>query len=217
MRIDGEAPELFDVLFPQGLVPQILKLIVDTWQSFRRPSDDEDEPKITNRFVFDLQEEQRRRRAPFRVEPHVKDIEHLDPATGRGYFEIDICIPHGYDSQCYFGIEAKKLNVKISVGARQPNAGEYAGPKGMGCFVSGDYAPHQCEGAMIGYVMDGNCETAKANISVAIDIRSVELHVPNPCPLNPARHLPGCSDAFETEHDLPDRDKFTLHHILLAA
>ncbi|MCK4658009.1 MAG: hypothetical protein KAV82_00675 [Phycisphaerae bacterium] len=217
MRIDGEAPELFDVLFPQGLVPQILKLIVDTWRMFRRPDDDEDEPKITNRFVLALQTERRRRGARFRVEPHTKDVEHLDPATGRGYVEIDICIPHGYDNRCYFGIEAKKLNVKVSGGGRQSKAGEYAGPDGMGCFVSGRYAPHQGEGAMIGYVMDGNCENAKKSISAAINKRASELHVPNPHPLAPARHLPDNPDAFETEHDLPERDKFTLHHVLLAA
>lgn len=217
MRVDGEAPDLFAMLFPEGLVPQILKLIVDTWQSFQPPTDDEDEPKITNRFVVALQNEQRRLRIPFRIEPHPKDVEHLDPTTGRGYFEIDICIPHGYDSRCYFGIEAKKLNVKVSGGGRASKAGEYADAGGMGCFISGHYAPHQCEGAMVGYVMDGDCPKAKKKIAAAINKRASALHVPNPCPMPSARQLPGCSDAFETEHNLPNRGKFTLHHVLLAA
>lgn len=63
MRVEGEAEVLYQILFPHGLVPQILRLIVDTWSLFQRPTDDEDEPKITNRFVLALQHEGRQHRA----------------------------------------------------------------------------------------------------------------------------------------------------------
>ena len=217
MRVDGEATELSDLLFPQGLVPQILKLIVETWESFRRPRDDELEPQITDRFAVALERERRHRGAQFSIASQDRELEHLDPQTGRGYREIDISFRDGYDRRRYFGIEAKKLNTKRSDGGRRSNATEYAGPEGMGCFVSGRYAPHQCEGAMVGYVMDGDCAKAKTNISSAINERASELYVPNPCPLDPSRHLPANLDAFETAHDLPERGKFTLHHVLLAA
>ena len=216
MRIEGEAHELSNALVPHGLVPQILRLIVDTWAAFRRPNDAEDEPKITNRFVRHLQIEKRRQGKRFRVMPHPKDVEGLDPATGKGYVEIDIYVPYGDDERCYFGIEAKKLNTTGSGEKWKSNAGEYAGKNGMGCFVDGRYASHQCEGAMVGYVMDGDCTKAKASISEAIDKRAEILRVPVPCPLHRAQALPACPDAFETHHHL-DRGEFTLHHVLLAA
>lgn len=216
MRIEGEADDLRQELFPHGLVPQILQLVVDTWGSFKKPSDAEDEPKINNRFALALQGEGRRRQAPFRVMPHVKDVEHLDPATGRGFVEIDVCILHGYEPRCYFGIEAKKLNTTSADGKRESKAGDYAGKDGMGCFVDGRYASYQREGGMLGYVMDGDCASAKKSIAGAIEKRADALRVSVPCPLAPAQALPAHPDAFETRHAL-DRGKFTLHHVLLAA
>ncbi len=216
MRFEGEAADLNQVLFPHGLVPQILRLVVDTWDSFQRPANGEDEPKITNRFVSALQRDRRHQQLQFRIEAHYRDIERLDPGTGTGYVEIDVCVPHGYESRCYFGIEAKKLNTTDSHGKWESQAGDYAGKEGMGCFVDGRYASYQCEGAMVGYVMDGNCARAKTSISEAIDKRADALCVTAPCPLHPAQDLPGYPHAFETWHSL-DRGEFTIHHVLLAA
>lgn len=216
MRVEGEADNLYQELFPHGLVPQILRLIVDTWRSFRRPKADEDEPKITNRFVMALQAEGRRREAPFRVMAHVKDLEDLDPGTGKGFVEIDICVPHGYENRCYFGIEAKKLNTTSSGGKWESQAGNYAGEEGMGCFVDGRYAPYQREGAMVGYVMDGGCPKAKKCIKESIEKTAKALRVPVPCPLHPVGGLPDYPDAFETRHSL-DRVEFKIYHVLLAA
>jgi hypothetical protein len=216
MRIEGEADDLRQTVFPHGLVRQILQLVVDTWGSFKKPADAEDEPKINNRFALALQGEGRRRRAPFLVMPHVKDVEHLDPATGRGFVEIDVCIRHGYEARCYFGIEAKKLNTTSADGKRESKAGDYAGKDGMGCFVDGRYASYQCEGGMLGYVMDGDCARAKTSISEHIDKRAEALRVPVPCPLHPSQALADYPHAFETRHSL-DRGEFTVYHVLLAA
>ena len=216
MRVEGEAEDLDRELFPRGLVPQILQLIVDTWRSFRRPKDEEDEPKITNRFVVELQAEARRRKARFLVMAHVKDLEDLDPNTGKGFVEIDICVLHGYEPSCYFGIEAKKLNTTNSGGKWESQAGDYAGKDGMGCFVDGRYARYQCEGAMVGYVIDGDCTRAKECIKKSIEKRAEALRVPVPCPLHPAGDLPHYPDAFETRH-LLDRGEFKINHVLLAA
>ena len=64
---------------------------------------------------------------------------------------------------------------------------------------------------MIGYVMDGDCATARTSISEAIDKRADALRVAAPCPLHPVRHLPEHPDAFETRHAL-DRGEFTIYH-----
>lgn len=216
MKVEGEANDLYEELFPRGLVPQVLRLVVDTWHEFEKPLDDEDEPKITNRFVRALQGAGRRRQCRFRIMPHVKDLQGLDDETGKGFVEIDIYVPHGYDSRCFFGIEAKKLNTGRSKGKWQSQAGAYAGRDGMGCFVDGRYADRQVEAAMVGYVMDGNCERATLEISRAIDERADALRVSNPCSLHAAVHIPDHPHAFETRHGL-DRGEFTIYHVLLAA
>ena len=216
MRVEGEADDLFQELFLHGLVPQILRLVVDTWGLFQRPTDDEDEPKITNRLVAAMELERRRRRARFRVMAHVKDLEGLQSETGRGFVEIDIYIPIGFDSRCYFGIEAKKLNTTSPGGKWESQTGDYAGKEGMGCFVDGRYAKYQWEGAMVGYVMDGKCVKAKTSIGKAIEKRAGPLRVPVPCPLHPTEHLPDHPHAFETRHQL-DRGEFAIYHVLLAA
>lgn len=216
MKVEGEANDLYGELFPHGLVPQILGLLVDTWETFQRPVNDENEPKITNRFVVALQREQRRRRAQFSVRPHDIDLERLNPATGKGYVEIDICIRINYEHRCYFGIEAKKLNTTGPDGKWESQAGEYAGKNGMGCFIDGRYAGYQCEGAMVGYVIDADCPKAKRHISKAIDKRADDLRVPKPCPLRSTEALSGSPDAFETRHNL-NRGEFTIYHVLLAA
>jgi hypothetical protein len=76
----------------------------------------EDEPKITNRFVKSMQIRATAEGLKFRVVAHQKELEHLDEATGKGFAEIDILVPHGYDHRCYFGIEAKKLGTKSDAG-----------------------------------------------------------------------------------------------------
>ena len=216
MRVEGTGDVLGELLFPDGLIPQILKLLVETWQSFKKPTNDEDEPKITNRFVKSMQVRSAAEGLKFRVEAHVKELEHLDETTGKGFAEIDILVPHNYDYRCYFGIEAKKVNTTNAAGKWESEAGEYSGKNGMGCFVEGRYAPYQEHGGMVGYVMDGDCARARSKISDAITERAQELRVTVPLQVAESRHLPQLSIAFETLHAL-DRVTFTIHHLLLAA
>jgi hypothetical protein len=216
MRVEGESPELTELLFPGRLIPDILRLLVDTWNTFKKPTDAESEPKITNRFVKALQEERRKQRLRFRIVPHPKDLADLDEKTGKGFAEIDIQIPHGYDERCYFGIEAKKLNTTSEKSSKwESHAGDYVGVEGMGCFVHCRYAAEQFHGGMLGYVMDGDCRGAKATITKTMTEKAAEL-MTAPGQIESSRHLPECADAFETRHTL-DRGEFTIYHILLAA
>lgn len=216
MRAEGTADALVQLLFPEGLIPQILNLLVETWETFKTPTEDEDEPKITNRFVKSMQQRSTAEGLKFRVVAHMKELEHLNETTGKGFAEIDILVPHGYDYRCYFGIEAKKLNTTNAENDWESHAGEYVGNDGMGCFVEGRYAAYQSNGGMIGYVMDGDCPKAKSSITKAIAKRAQELRVKVPVTIATSRHLPHLPIAFETVHAL-DRAVFTIHHLLLAA
>jgi hypothetical protein len=212
VRVEGAA-DLGELLFPHGLIPQILSLFIDVWRVLRRPDLTESEPKITNRFVKALAKEKRRRGYRFTVKPHEKELEHLDESTGRGYGEIDIVVQHGCDERCYFAFEAKKLctgPTEEEVGSR-----DYVGEPGMGCFIDGRYASYQQHAGMLGYVMDGNCSRAKSAITVSIEKKANDLRLAEPRSVEPCPDMPECSDVFETWHNL-DRGKFRLIHILLG-
>jgi hypothetical protein len=216
VRVEGEASELAALLFPAGLIPQILSLIVDVWKTFTRPATTEDEPKITNRFVKEMQKEKRRRGHKFTIKSHVKELENLDEATGRGFGEIDVLVQHGYDERCYFGIEAKKLNSTTKTGNWDSGSGDYVGEPGMGCFVDGRYSYYQPHGGMIGYVMDGDCLGAKVAIAGSMQRKIDYLKMSASCKLEPSRHFPDRPDIFETRHHL-ERGEFKIFHVLLAA
>jgi hypothetical protein len=38
MRTEGQADAFAALLFPEGLIPQILNLLADTWQTFKKPT-----------------------------------------------------------------------------------------------------------------------------------------------------------------------------------
>jgi len=216
VRVEGKASELAELLFPDGLVPQILSLIMDVWKSIARPAVTEDEPKITNRFAKAMQHEKRQRGHKFTVKPHVKELENLDETTGKGFGEIDILVQHGYDERCYFGIEAKKLNSTTKTGNWDSGAGDYVGEPGMGCFIDGRYSYNQLHGGMIGYVMDGDCPGAKTAIANSMKRKANYLKMSVSCKLEPSGHFPSCPEVFETRHHL-ERGEFTIFHVLLAA
>lgn len=194
-------------LFPGGLVADVLQLVIDTWASFKKPKDTELEPAITERFAKAMDSRNRHAGAI----PTVLIDWEVD-AAGAAPGRIDIRLIRGKRRDVYFGIEAKKLNRPNT-----DNAAAYVGKDGMGRFVSDKYGPNQEHGGMIGYVMDGRCDTAVAKVRERMDKRRKELmlagskHV-----LRQSRKLPKHKHAYESEHELANR-VMTLHHLMLAA
>lgn len=194
-------------LFPDGLVPDILRLIVDAWEAFRKPNDSELEPAITRRFAVELESLKRREE---RLPKVLIDCE-VD-AAGNVAGQIDVRMIRGKRREVYFGIEAKKLNRP-----EKSNAGEYVGPEGMGRFLSGKYAPGQEHSGMIGYVMDGNCHEAARRIRARMESARDALKIADDGDvLRDSNMLPDQTDIYESKHNLPDR-LLTLHHLMLAA
>jgi hypothetical protein len=216
VRVEGEAAELAALLFPDGLVPAILRLAVDVWPTVKPLAATDGETKITRIFAKAMQREARQRGLQFSVRSHAEELEHLDETTGKGFGEIDIMLQHGYDDRCYFAFEAKKLNSTTRTGNWEPGTDKYVGEPGMGGFVDGTYACHQPHGGMLGYVMDGDCSGAKARIGESMEKKAAALKMSTPCELKPSRHLPEHPELFETGHHL-DRGDFTVFHVLLAA
>lgn len=216
MRIEGNAAELGDLLFPDGLIPEILKLVRDVWKSLTHLKATDGEIKITRLLARAMQWEKRKRGLRFTVRSHSEELNKLSKDTGKGFSVIDIMLRHGYDERCYFAFEAKKLHSTTKSGKWKPGSGAYVGGPGMGGFIDGTYACEQTFGGMLGYVMDSDCRRAKKRVAHSMKKKVRELRMPSVCHLEPSRHFPNFPYMFETRHHL-ERGEFIIFHILLAA
>ena len=88
------------------------------------------------------------------------------PLTGTS--RVDIAVIVGHDRAAYLAYECKRLNVTGTDGARRSQAGAYVGDEGMMRYITEKYAEGLPVGCMMGYVMDGDLDFARARIRVAM-------------------------------------------------
>lgn len=206
MHVGGDE-SLWGDLFPDYLIPDILKLVVDTWRTFLKPKSSDHEVPINRRFCEDLRREKDRRRLPFRISPESSET---DPISGKEIGRIDIRFIHGYRERVYFAFECKRLRINRTT----PNTHAYVGEDGMMCFVGGKYAGNLDSGGMIGYVMDGDVPRAIAAVSKVINQKSKELCLVTGTRMTVSNMIPDES-VTETYHTITTRH-FTIYHLFLA-
>ena len=85
-----------------------------------------------------------------------------------GKSRVDIAVIVGRDRAAYLAYECKRLNVTGADGARRSQAGAYVGDEGMMRYITEKYAEGLPVGCMMGYVMDGDLDFARARIRVAM-------------------------------------------------
>lgn len=206
MSTEGDA-SLWGDLFPDGLIPEILRLVMDTWKSFSKPNPDDHEVPISRRFCEDLRREKDQRRLPFSIWPESTET---DPHSGKELGRIDIRFIHGFRERVYFAFECKRLRIDRA----RPNTHEYVGDDGMMCFITGKYANNLDSGGMIGYVMDGNVPAAIEAVAKAIVNKATELCLiagTGMTPSNIIQNMP----AMETNHNIL-AEEFTIYHLFLG-
>ncbi len=118
------------------------------------------EDPITRCLIMHLRSDQIIRDSPVHIESQrelLPDDPQADPKP-IGYPDIRILFLTGSD-KLYLAMECKRLNVMRAKNRTATQASEYVA-KGMMRFVSGQYSPTWPLGAMLGYVMDGNMDTA---------------------------------------------------------
>ncbi len=211
MAITGDG-RMFTDFFPEGLIPELLNLVMRTWRIFRKPNLDDIETHITRRFRECLKCEKNEEDLPFQV---WQQMSITDSDTGKeGIIDL-MFIPLGSPKEeIYFGFECKRLNVKCSSGIRS-GAGEYVGSEGMMRFVDGKYARGLKAGGMIGYVMDGNVTKAVKAVASVINRRREVLYLLQNTGLEPSSFLPKERAAKETTHGLGS-GPFVIHHLFLG-
>jgi hypothetical protein len=196
------------------MVPDILKLIVATWEEMPSPKSDDKEDEITVALCRALQQNRTARQLMFQIRPQVVELE---PAAGEDVGRMDIVfiflVPR---EDIYFCLESKRLNV-LRDGDTRSYASEYV-TFGMLRFVSGQYAKSVRHGAMVGYVLDGDVARAIANVQANVTANTTILCMSPPGLLSPSTILTADPRAKETMHRRPhDGLPFLLHHLFMAA
>lgn len=211
MTIVGSPDSWVDFIDSQ--VPDILSLVIESWEKMAAPAPDALEDQITLALCRVVKSHRTARDLLLHIQ--LQPVE-IDPAEGQDVGRMDIAFyPLVNREDIYFCLEAKRLNVPTG-GAVRPYASEYV-RSGMLRFITGQYAKLARNGGMIGYVVDGQISRAIANVEQNIRNHHVQLGMTAPGELLASAILRGDSRARETHHARRhDPARFRLHHLFMT-
>lgn len=214
MSVTGSSADWLALL--ERMLPDILRLIVDTWHVLPRPFIDNREDAITEILCRALRENRAVRELPFYVQ--IQMVE-LSPAPGMELGRLDIAflptgLPGAPSEAVYLCLECKRLNV-VRNGLRRPGGAEYV-RHGMLRFVSGQYARAVRHGSMLGYVLDGDVSAAIENVETNVQSRECELGMDSPGTLHASSILTNLATARESLHRrVHGATPFRIHHLFM--
>ena len=208
MNLVGTPDDWIDLI--DSLVPDILNLVISTWEEMPAPSADAREDPTTEEFSRCLRRNRNSGMLPFQV--HVQMVQ-LASGAGEDQGRMDIVfLPLVPREDIYFCLECKRLNVVHEERVR-PYTSEYL-THGMLRFIQGKYAAQVRNGGMLGYVLDGNVAQAIRNVSRLIEERHDELRMQPPGEMMQSSILPEDTRLRETRHSRPFKPQnFLIHHI----
>lgn len=208
MNLVGTPDDWIDLI--DSLVPDILKLIISTWEQMPAPGGDALEDPTTEELSRWLRRNRDASLLPFQI--HVQMVE-LGAGAGDDQGRMDIVfLPLVPREDIYFCLECKRLNVVHEKGVRS-YASEYL-TFGMLRFIEGKYAAQVRNGGMLGYVLDDNVAQAIQNVSTLIKKRYKQLRMQQPGEMMGSSILPEDTRLKETRHSRRfDPREFLIHHI----
>jgi hypothetical protein len=207
------APEEWVSLI-DGMVPEVLHLVVTTWDEMPTPNPNASEDEITQTLWRALVQNRDARRLPFQIRTQVVE---LDPGEGADLGRMDIAfialVPR---EDIYFCLESKRLNVPTD-GKVRAYASEYV-RFGMLRFVTGQYANAVRHGAMMAYVIDGDVGRAIRNVEGNIRQHCATLGMTPPGAFVPSGTITSDARALETHHQRArENTHFRIHHLFMSA
>lgn len=215
MSISGSPSAWADLL--EQILPDLLQLVVDTWETLKGPLKDTREDTVTNALCRALKHNRTLRELPVYVVPQMVELE---PEDGEDLGRLDIAfLPTGIqgspDESIYFCLECKWLNVTTN-GRKRPQGSEYV-KHGMIRFVTGQYAKAVKHGGMVGYVLDGDIPSAMDNIQDNVKRHCIILKMDKPGVLHPSSIMTHISTARETFHQRNgEMQPFRVHHLFFT-
>lgn len=207
----GSPAEWLDLI--DSHVPEILGVVVETWETLPPPAGNELEDPVTETLCRALRQSPRARTLPFQI--HLQSVE-IDPAEGQDQGRMDIAfyllVPR---EDIYFCLECKRLNVREQSGVRHLFT-EYV-RQGMMRFVRGQYAKSVRNGGMLGFVLNGDVPGAIAGVAAGIKMNHAVLAMASPGVLSPSSVLAADKRICESLHNrIGDESPFKIHHMFMA-
>jgi len=193
--------------FPKDQIPRVLRLILESWNSFEIPSERLEVP-ITRKFCAHLQRNKDRSVHSFRIDWESYVLNEEGELLGR----IDLRFSQGLDENVYFSIECKRLRVQHS-SRFDTLAREYV-TEGMVRYFNGQYAGGLDCGGMLGYVMDGETDQAIDDVRKAMEQRRFDLYMAEDDTLSSSSAL-SSRQVRETLHNYGPDNRFALYHVFL--
>ena len=215
MGVVGNAGVWKSDLFPTELIPEILELVIASWETFKKPDRLECEVPISKAFREKIRADKNLRDdLPFHI------WRELPTANTRPEDDvlIDICFAFtgNPNEEIYFAFECKRLRIPYPAPGRlKPNNTDYIGEQGMMCFITGKYSRSVTNGGMIAYVMDGKTEEAILSVGKLIKKKASILKLDGNIGLESSSVLGNLKNIRESRHILSTK-KFTIHHVFLA-
>lgn len=212
MTIIGASAEWADLI--DSMVPQILELVIVSWQQMTSAVADEKEDHITIALWRILTQNRTARGLMFQIRIQVVE---LDPMPGEDFGRMDIAfIPPVPREDIYFCLESKRLNA-IKNGKPRTYASEYV-RLGMLRFVTGQYSKAVQHGGMLGYVLDAKVPEAISSVEENIKQRHKELCMTPPGSFQPSSVMPADDRARETHHQRAhEKSRFRIHHLFMPS
>ena len=211
MKIIGSPSEWLSLI--DTLVPEILDLVVSTWDKMPPPAPNAFEDPTTEELCRCLRQNRNSSNLPFTI--HIQFVE-LEPAAEQDQGRLDIAFfPAGVPREnIYFCLECKRLDV-VKDGKFRSYAPEYV-IHGMMRFVRGQYSAGVQNGGMLGYVLDGNTDQAIDSVGNAVQVRHTDLGMTGRGDMQPSAVRPENTRLRETYHTRPhDGLPFRIHHIFV--
>jgi len=211
MNYLGSPIEWIDLL--DSLVPDILALVVDAWETMPPPPPNAKEDSISESLCAVLRRSRDRCDLPFRIDSQMVELE---PTAGEDQGRMDIAFsPLVPRESIYFCLECKRINVKDEHGVR-PYFSEYV-RFGMFRFVRGQYSSAVRNGGMLAFVLDGDVSGAIIGIQDNIQRLREELGMDEPGAFQVSSVRPMDTRVRETSHRRGfNRDPFVIHHVFVA-
>lgn len=194
-------------------VPDILALIIETWEAMAAPAANAKEDPLSESFCRLLRQSRNRCDLPFRIDSQMVE---LDPAAGEDQGRMDIVFsPPVPRENIYFCLECKRINVKGEGGVR-PYFVEYV-RFGMLRFVLGQYSNVVRHGGMLAFVLNGDLPAAMTGVEANIRALCQDLRMTSPATLQASSIRPADLRLRETHHERAQNPtSFVIHHLFLA-
>lgn len=213
-EVAGNAEGWKDLL-PDEFIPDILELVITSWDTFNKPHRLELEVAISEEFVKKLRDDKNRRfDLPFHIWTEINTLD--TQAEDKGRMDILFAYLGTLKEEIHFVFECKRLRIPYPPPRKlTTNNSDYVNDQGMMCFVTGKYSRSVANGGMIAYVMDGEIEKAILSVGELIKKKASMLKMDRNIGFALSSVLGNLKNIRETRHVLRTK-KFTIHHVFLA-